>query len=482
MSDSRFIAFEKNDEGLSFFSCSVECIGELSGKFWERNIFDERGLGKLAISLAIAHNEFFGRKKGIRLYKQVKGYRKGLGQVYEILSRKEEEGYAIASGSEWIIDNFYLLEEHTAIALRYLADHLDRSLPKLLSGPYADFPRIYHLALELVSHTDALLDSDLINHFVKSYQSEKPLAMRELWGFPVLLRIELIRKIHHLGCVNQIFLQQRIAAEEFVKKLFDEIPPIKDPLISLINEIKNNKNLSKTGCQVHLIQALRSRGIKASVCLQWINNRLLSLDCHYDKIIRIAQKIHAANQVSIANCFESLQIIAGKDWKHWFEEFSHTHQVLLKDPSKVYKHCDFQTRNRYCRQIERISDSIGMKEVEVAEATITLAKKGIKGSIQAHVGYYLIDDGKSLLDQLLYTKPSVSRQIRSLLQYYRNFGVWSTVQILMTLLTLSLPISILKTLDASSLLCIFSGIIFFPLANEVISDMSLNTSFDPLFR
>lgn len=462
-----FFGQESVGDAHSYLTCPIQSAAQYTPKPRERSLLGQEELVDHAVRLAMDHKVSFGRRKGIRLYRQVKGYRRGLRRIYQTLSGFAEEGHSIATGSEWIIDNYYLLEDHLDEILQYLADHLDRPLPKLLSGPYKDYPRIYRLAMELIETSDSLVDPDLIDHFIRGYQSQKPLDMRELWAFPILLRVALIRNIYHLGCVNQVTLQQRVQAENLVKRLFEEKANASDPLTALATEIERDKELWSTGCHVHLVQALRAQGMKASACVQWLDNKMAEHKCPCDQAIRTVRQAHAANQVSIANSFESLRMITRRDWKQWFEDFSYVHKALLNDPAQVYEKSDFQTRDRYRWRIERIADSIGMKDLGVAEAAVCLAEKeASKGDLYAHVGYYLIDKGECLFDQDLDTKPSLARRIRRLSQYSTPFAVWGAAQVVTTLVLLAVPIAVLYSFAVAVPLILLVALFFIPLVSE----------------
>ncbi|HEX7973312.1 MAG TPA: NAD(P)H-dependent oxidoreductase subunit E, partial [Anaerolineales bacterium] len=58
----------------------------------------------------------------------------------------------IAPAGEWLLDNFYLIEEQIRTARRHLPKGYSRELPRLLSGPSAGHPRVYDIALETISH------------------------------------------------------------------------------------------------------------------------------------------------------------------------------------------------------------------------------------------------------------------------------------------------------------------------------------------
>jgi len=83
----------------------------------------------------------------------------------------------IAPAGEWLLDNFYLIEEQIRTAKRHLPKGYSRELPRLLNGPSAGLPRVYDLALEIIAHGDGRVDPENLNRFVAAYQTVSPLKL-----------------------------------------------------------------------------------------------------------------------------------------------------------------------------------------------------------------------------------------------------------------------------------------------------------------
>jgi hypothetical protein len=66
----------------------------------------------------------------------------------------------ITPAAEWLLDNFYLIEEQIRTARRHLPKGYSRELPRLLDGSSAGLPRVYDLALETISHGDGRVDPE----------------------------------------------------------------------------------------------------------------------------------------------------------------------------------------------------------------------------------------------------------------------------------------------------------------------------------
>ena len=80
----------------------------------------------------------------------------------------------ITPAAEWLLDNFYLIEEQIQMARRHLPRGYSRELPRLSNGLSAGLPRVYDIVLELISHVDAQIDAEPLSAFVAAYQTVVP--------------------------------------------------------------------------------------------------------------------------------------------------------------------------------------------------------------------------------------------------------------------------------------------------------------------
>ena len=83
----------------------------------------------------------------------------------------------VTPAAEWLLDNFYLIEEQIHLARRHLPRGYSRELPRLVNGPSAGLPRIYDVVIELISHVDAQIDAGPLQAFVASYQTVASLKL-----------------------------------------------------------------------------------------------------------------------------------------------------------------------------------------------------------------------------------------------------------------------------------------------------------------
>ncbi|GIV79302.1 MAG: cyclic beta 1-2 glucan synthetase [Litorilinea sp.] len=125
------------------------------------------------------------------------------------------------------------------------------------------------------------------------------------------------------------------------------------------------------------------------------------------------------DEEAVARTILSLRTLAAQDWKEFFEEVNRAEQVLRSDPAGVYGQMDFDTRDTYRKEVEKLALAIGRPEEEVAQAAVALAQSQMGDGQQdpgrlAHVGYYLVDAGRPLLEQHLGYRPS----------WWRRMGRW----------------------------------------------------------
>ena len=63
-------------------------------------------------------------------------------EVHNLLTEDVKTDRRISPAGEWLLDNFYLIEEQIRTARRHLPKGYSRGLPRLLNGPSAGLPRV----------------------------------------------------------------------------------------------------------------------------------------------------------------------------------------------------------------------------------------------------------------------------------------------------------------------------------------------------
>src|SRR4029450_13830062 len=83
---------------------------------------------------------------------------------------------------EWLRDNHHVVRDQVREIRVDLPTRFYLELPRVGSGPYQGYPRVYHLARELVGPTDGRIDAETITQYVEAYQEAVSLKSGEVWA------------------------------------------------------------------------------------------------------------------------------------------------------------------------------------------------------------------------------------------------------------------------------------------------------------
>lgn len=115
------------------------------------------------------------------------------------LAQSVFRGVPASPAAEWLLDNYYLIEEQMLLVREDLPRSYATELPQLTSGPLTGYPRVYELLLSLIAHTDSRLDEDTLVSYVDAYQEGDALSIGEVWAVPIMLRIALVENLRRLS-------------------------------------------------------------------------------------------------------------------------------------------------------------------------------------------------------------------------------------------------------------------------------------------
>ena len=116
-------------------------------------------------------------------------------EVYNILNEHLKLGISIHPAGEWLLDNFYIIEETTKQIQKELPLNKYINFVGIANGEYQGFARIYVLASEIVAYTENKIEQENLEDYLKSYQTKKTLSMDEIWNIGIFLQIAIIENI-----------------------------------------------------------------------------------------------------------------------------------------------------------------------------------------------------------------------------------------------------------------------------------------------
>ena len=323
-------------------------------------------------------------------------------ETYDLIVAATANGAFIEPAAEWLLDNFYLIEEQIHAIERLLPPSFCRELPRIMNGNHLYRPRVYGIALELIAHVDGRIDANSLNGFITAYQSVRPLKIGELWALPLMLRIALIENLRRVCVRIGNARSERDLAIQWNHRMVEAVDRQPTDLVIVLAELARS-DIDLTGPFIsELTRHLQTQSPSFSLASNWLESRLNDQGLASEQLIRADGQIQAADQLSVGNSFSSLRFLSAFDWRVFVSDQSVVEKVLASDPAGIYSHMDFATRNRYRHAIEGIARRSDSSELEVSQIVVRLAaaNQGIPDhDRQSHVGYFLIDRGRPELER-----------------------------------------------------------------------------------
>ncbi len=357
------------------------------------------GLREAARQLATGHR-LSGQRFEPVLLKRLERHHKRLAEAYRYFAGAAREDLVFSAAAEWILDNFYLIQQAILQVREDLPRSYYRELPRLEPNPEADapsgYPRVYLIAQELIRHTRGELAPDQIRGYIEAYQDVAPLTMGELWAFPTMLRMASLENLANAVAT--------IAPSEE-----GEVP---------------------------------------------------------------AAAPHEAEDRIVATSVTGLRTLGAQDWKEFFESVSRVERTLREDPARVYADMEFETRDRYRKEIERLARGSNLDEESVAREAVLLAgcavtevpgrpesvRQATATGTDNHIGFYILRSGRPLLEQRIGYHAGPAERLRNRLREHAT-GLYLGSIAMITTLLLAAPLLYLSTVGGSRAQLIAAGVL-----------------------
>lgn len=343
-----------------------------------------------------------------------------LREVHDLLAEAVREKRRITPAGEWLLDNFYIIEEQIRTAKGHLPKGYSRGLPRLLAGPSKGLPRVYDIALEVISHSDGRVDPENLTSFVSAYQTVTVLNLGELWAIPIMLRLALIENLRRVATRIAADRIDRNFADYWADRITETARTNPKDLILAIADMVRSKPPMVSSFVAELTRRLQGQGPNLALPLTWIEEELSGKGLTIEQLIQSENQQQAADQLSISNSIGSLRFLSAMDWRAFVETMSIVEKTLGEDPAGVYAGMDFATRDQYRHAVEKIAKTSSLSEHEVAGMAIRLASEGDErnGNRSLHVGFYLIDEGLKRVEKLAGARLSFAETARKIIHRF----------------------------------------------------------------
>ena len=180
----------------------------------------ERHLEKVAAN----HNVVAKSKKETYPVPQLLQSYEFIKETYNLLNEHVKLGITIHPAGEWLLDNFYIIEETVKQIQKELTVKKYTNFLGIANGQDEGFARIYVIASEIVAYTEGRIERDDLEKYIESYQTKRTLNMDEIWNIGLFLQIAIINNIKEV-CEKIYSSQlQKYKVEEIVERLIENKP------------------------------------------------------------------------------------------------------------------------------------------------------------------------------------------------------------------------------------------------------------------
>jgi cyclic beta-1,2-glucan synthetase len=330
--------------------------------------------------------------------------------AYRASAAELEADRRVVPAAEWLLDNYHVVEQQIREIRTDLPVNFYRQLPKLATGPFAGYPRVFGLAWAFVAHTDSRVDTTMLRGFLTAYQQVQPLTIGELWAVAITLRIVLVENLRRL--TDQITVGR--AARADADQLADALTAPASSAAALASDIATRSPLPLSELfAAQLAKRLRDRDPRTTPGLEWLEERLRQQSASIDDVVSHAQQRQGASNVSVRNVVTSLRLMADIDWADLFESVSLVDATLRQGSG--FADMDFATRNLYRSAIEQLARGAPCTELDIAAQVLAAALAAASDPAHAHdlarvadPGYHLIAQGRPALEARIGFRPPLA--------------------------------------------------------------------------
>ena len=134
----------------------------------ENTILDEEQLKKQLEKTAMKYTiKNKSNKNTYPIQQLIKNYNT-IKTIYNLLNEHIKLGINIHPAGEWILDNFYIIEETVRQIQKELTITKYTNFPGIQNGKYKGFARIYILATEIIAYTDNKIDGESLKKYLQA--------------------------------------------------------------------------------------------------------------------------------------------------------------------------------------------------------------------------------------------------------------------------------------------------------------------------
>ena len=290
----------------------------------EGAILDEEQLKKHMEKIAIQHTLKSKSDKNTYPIPQMLTNYGLIKSTYNLLNEHIKLGINIHPAGEWILDNFYIVEESVRQIEKEITLKKYTNFVRIQNSKYTGFARIYVLANEIVAYTDNRIRGENLEKYLQAYQTKKTLNMEEIWNIGVFLQIAIIQNIADI--CEKIYSSQ--IQKYKVKSIIERLVEKKDK-----SELKYNQfsGMRLKGNEVrnmkypfieYMSYSLKKYGKKAYGYLNILEEEVEKLGITVSDAIQKEHFATAIRKITMRNCITSIKTIQRINFLDIFEKIN----------------------------------------------------------------------------------------------------------------------------------------------------------------
>ena len=188
----------------------------------EGAILNKQELSEHLKKVAAAHNtKLKSEKSTYPIPRMLENYHI-IKEVYNLLNENIKEGLTIHPAGEWLLDNFYIIEQITKSIRKEMTLKKYINFVGIADGKYQGFARIYLLASVIVNYTDNKITKEVLEESLLAYQTKKTLSMDEIWNIGTFMQVAIIENIRQIA--EHIYMSQleKFKVESIIERLIEK--------------------------------------------------------------------------------------------------------------------------------------------------------------------------------------------------------------------------------------------------------------------
>ncbi|SFB26911.1 cyclic beta-1,2-glucan synthetase [Rhizobium sp. NFR07] len=364
------------------------------------------------------HGEQLGREAitelpgfmSFEFFQQHSDNEKEILRVYRAAALDVDAGASITPAAEWLLDNYYIVEEAIQEVRRDFPKKFFKQLPTRVVGGQK-IPRVLALAWLYVAHTHSGVNRETLAAMVEGFQENEPLEIGEIWALPSFIRFVLIENLRRIATRVDRSRNMRKAANDTA----DEIIRLNDEAESA-KVLAGVESLARDNTfAAQFLYRLRNASQASGFATSWLEQRLAAAGTDAETVTQAEQSRLSSGNVTMGNIIKSLRLIVDTEWSVWFEDVSQIDKLFREHTD--YEALDFGSRNAYRNRIEKLARLSKRSEAEVTQAAIKLATDAAAANPdvrETNVAAFIVGRHRKELEAAVgYKPPILQRAVRA---------------------------------------------------------------------